>query len=189
MLRGEQVAWQPYPIGILCGSSQTVWTDLAQAELLAPKHEKIGINFFPVHYRDNVTHWVTVHSDKMRYWLPLRQYYNNSKAWTHSYMDDASIDIVWDIRYDSGTSSLYALQIALKMGYQKILLCGITLDEQPCFYDPPTHTYKHAQRERTAWKQLPDDMKSKVRSFSGFTKDLLGTPTQEWLSALPQTTR
>ncbi len=71
----------------------------------------------------------------------------------------------------SGSSALLGVKIALRLGYRKIILAGVPLNEGH---------YAHFQ---IGWTWIADLLKCcPVRSMSGFTRELLGAPTEEWLN-------
>jgi len=70
----------------------------------------------------------------------------------------------------SGSSTLLGVKVALRFGYRKIILCGSPLD------DP-----KYVQF-RPGWLFVQDMIRDTVRSMSGWTRTILGEPTEEWLN-------
>ncbi len=71
----------------------------------------------------------------------------------------------------SGSSSLLGVKIGFKLGYQKMILCGCPLDAEQ---------YRKFQ---TGWLFVRDLIADRVRSMSGWTRELLGSPTEEWLQS------
>jgi len=74
----------------------------------------------------------------------------------------------------SGSSALLGVQAALLLGYNRIILCGCPLtgkNEQNGSYE----------NFRNGWIPRVREIDGRVRSMSGWTKELLGAPTQEWL--------
>jgi hypothetical protein len=70
----------------------------------------------------------------------------------------------------SGSSAMLALKVGLRLGYRKIILAGVAINEGH---------YAHFQ---VGWKWIADLLKCcPVRSMGGFTAELLGKPTEEWL--------
>lgn len=75
----------------------------------------------------------------------------------------------------SGSSALLGALAAIKLGYSRIILCGCPL------------TGKNAaggsyETFRAGWEQKKDFLNGRVRSMSGWTAELLGKPTSEWLT-------
>jgi hypothetical protein len=74
----------------------------------------------------------------------------------------------------SGSSALLGAQAALKLGYSRIILCGCPLEGKNASggaYDS----------FRIGWINKQKFLNDRVRSMSGWTKELLGAPTDEWL--------
>ena len=85
-----------------------------------------------------------------------------------------------------GTSPLSAVLVGLEMGYERILLAGVPLDDSGHYFDPSDiHTnrfhqdYKHQERDLMYWKSAMKEFKGRVKSLSGNTRTLLGGP-EDW---------
>jgi hypothetical protein len=80
----------------------------------------------------------------------------------------------------NGTSGLYAVQIALHFGAPGVILCGMPIDDSPHFHREtglargiPELVAMHRQ----PWIEYADFLrKAGVRSMSGWTRELLGSP-------------
>jgi len=71
----------------------------------------------------------------------------------------------------SGTSAMLGLKIGLRLGYERIILAGVPID---------SGHYAHFQ---VGWQWIADLLSyCPVRSMSGFTAELLGRYTEEWLN-------
>lgn len=171
------------PIVIL-GSSYTLWDDIKRARLLYPLNNFMAINFSGIHFREPIQHWATLHHDKMKHWVALKRFDYAPHITTHSHKYDEGIDFVWDFENVGGTSSLFATRVCLALGYTKVVLCGVTIDSSPCFFDPPWHHYNYdTQPFRLSWFHEKETyFRDRVRSMSGRTRDWLGEPTKEWLN-------
>lgn len=85
------------------------------------------------------------------------------------------IDIVEPYRPPSGSSAITGALAALRMGYERIILCGCPLAGNA----PEGNPY---EAFRPGWESKKDELAGKVKSMSGWTRELLGYPTKEWLS-------
>lgn len=87
------------------------------------------------------------------------------------------VDLIIPCEHPSGSSALLGVLAGIKMGYEKIIVCGCPLtgknDKQ----------YDYANF-RAGWTAKLSEIKDKTRSMSGWTKELLGEPTEEWLTAV-----
>jgi hypothetical protein len=84
-------------------------------------------------------------------------------------------------RFDS---SLLAVKVALDDGAGKVILCGVPLSIGSNFNGttPLRHSYAPY---RKAWEEAFPHIDGRVKSCSGFTRDLLGAPTREWWNDEP----
>jgi len=84
------------------------------------------------------------------------------------------VDLIIPCEPPSGSSALLGVLAGIKLGYQKIIVCGCPLigrnDKQ----------YDYANF-RAGWTAKEKQIKEVTRSMSGWTRDLLGAPTAEWI--------
>lgn len=98
---------------------------------------------------------------------------------THSHAQPAQF--IWPLVARSpfsGSSSFLGCQVAVALGYQKIILCG-------CPMTGPNSNAKKKGYEifQVGWqKYAPSMFNGKVRSMSGWTREFLGFPDEEWLN-------
>lgn len=88
--------------------------------------------------------------------------------------DNPNTEIFEPYKPPSGSSALLAAQACLRMGYRKIVLCGCPLLGS----NQKAQGYEKFHRGWIAEKDLISPF---VRSMSGWTNELLGMPTREWL--------
>jgi len=93
----------------------------------------------------------------------------------------------------SGSSGLTAVLLALKEGYERVLIAGISMAESRAstildveFPNPVTYT-----RYKEAWLMIAKrnhmGAQSNVRAMGGFPASLFGKPNAEWLGLNPTT--
>jgi hypothetical protein len=85
------------------------------------------------------------------------------------------VDIITPFEAPSGSSALLGVLTAIKIGYEKIILCGCPL------------TGKNANGARyetfqDGWISKKNIVLGKVKSMSGWTREFLGEPTPEWIA-------
>jgi len=94
--------------------------------------------------------------------------------------------IRWNHPNGGGSSGLFAVLGALELGYDQLILCGVTMDGKKK-HDPTAGQLIDAtcpyDSYRPGWYKVQAQIKDKVRSMSGWTAELLGKPTREWLYA------
>ena len=97
---------------------------------------------------------------------------NQKVRWTN-----VNIDIVYPHEKPSGSSSLLGAKAALfKLGYDKVVLVGCPMDVGNV--ENKKKSYTMFQK---GWLYFKKDLAGKVKSMSGWTKELLGEPTKEWV--------
>lgn len=77
---------------------------------------------------------------------------------------------VWPYHQPSGSSAMLGVEVAIGLGYEKIIVAGCPL------------TDKGYARFQKGWDARLDKIKDKVRAMSGYPRQLLGAPTEEWLT-------
>lgn len=88
------------------------------------------------------------------------------------------VDIIEPLEnWVGGSSALLGVVAALKLGYNKIVLCGC-----PMAGPNPGHPGADYSMFQDRWVKEAVGISPHVRSMSGFTKDLLGSPEGEWLN-------
>ena len=135
-------------------------------------------------YLPNIDHWVTLHSDKMRHWRALRKIDSHlgQNFATHAIIEDVSVDYAWiNMENHFALSGYFATQIAYLMGFDEIILCGCPGDNSPRYFESSQgRADGYCYQDKGVVSQLELDMKrfpefkKKVRSVSGYTRELFG---------------
>jgi len=90
---------------------------------------------------------------------------------------NTNVDIVYPHQAPSGSSSLLGTKAALfKLGYNKVVLIGCPMDTGSI-----ENKAKSYSVFRKGWLYFKSDLVGKVKSMSGWTRELLGEPTKEWI--------
>src|SRR5690606_41623878 len=84
----------------------------------------------------------------------------------------------------SGSSGLLAMIVALDaLGCHRVALCGVPMDNRPHFRESRVHVpgkpWGAARTHRRAIERVLDRLRGRVRSMSGWTRDVLGEPSVE----------
>ena len=98
---------------------------------------------------------------------------------THTHKPSPDAEIAWDLtwpRIHGGTSSLFAVFVALGLGYEQVILAGCPLDKSSHFYEPPWRRCQEFNETLKHWEEAQEVFKGRVKSVSGRTRDLLGEP-------------
>ena len=97
---------------------------------------------------------------------------NKKQKWVNT-----NVDVVYPHERPSGSSSLLGTKAALfKLGYDKVVLIGCPMDMGNILNKNQSYSIF-----RKGWLHFKSDLVGKVKSMSGWTRELLGEPTKGWL--------
>lgn len=174
---------------IILGCGRNVWKELEEIKALIG-HKKFSImciNDTAFQLIGDFSHAVSLHLEFLPAIKHLRPLRSLGHFFTHSAKHEEGVDHVWNIPNVGGTSSLFGCKIAILMGYEKIIMCGVPLDGAGHYYDPefsdPQNNYNNTE-QKIVWiqfRQTGTTAKGCIRSMSGRTKDVFGEPTKDWL--------
>lgn len=123
--------------------------------------------------RDNASYWRDVAMD------PKSEWHSGQPGATKSREDYPWIDYWWPMVQGSGSSAWGAAKVLLLMGYEKVLLAGVPLEQGPYADNIYAPTFQddmvtiNSMRDRV---KLDEWMHPHVSSMSGWTKEFLGGP-------------
>lgn len=170
---------------IAIGGASCAWDDYEQAKELCPDADIGAVNEAARDFPGRLSLFVTLHAEKLGAWQRQRECKGLNTDYTacsNKGHFDARIDFVTNEVW-SGSSGLFLCQVAaIKFRYTRIICCGIPIDERPHYFDKKE--WSGVSRYRRGWieaMQQPE-LKGKVRSMSGWTRELTGEPTTEWLA-------
>lgn len=181
---------------IIAASAECLWDDYLRAKELVEDEDLMCVNLAAIcFYYRHIDHLVTLHHEGMRRFYAAAQIERRArsnrdrrcqKIITHSYKEaSGGVDVLWDITNPGGTSGLFAATVAVRLGYDKIILCGMPIDNSRRFYDSPNKVFKYSGlSQQDPWQNAARTrLEGKVRSMSGNTRKILGEPTKDWLTA------
>lgn len=150
---------------LVVGSAACVWEDLkaAPGEIDAV----IAVNRMIRDYPTTPTFGATVHHEMAAGFI-------RSGVRMIAPRLDIGVDLAYDeIPYRHGTSVLYAVGFALMLGASVVIAGGpidetVHYDNRPPLFDLAAY--------RAPWLQVADQIRGRVLSMSGWTRDLLGSP-------------
>jgi hypothetical protein len=152
---------------IIVGDGETRADDFALANRSKKYREIMLINKVITHHEKEWHHWVSYHPEvfmMVTHWRGL----------THSNLTNGfRPSCLWKHENKGGTSALFALETAKRLGYNKIVICGC----------PLSGNYG-GESVVSPWKifvgKNQDWCKNSVRSYSGKTKELFGDSKGWW---------
>lgn len=175
---------------IVAGSGRDFFAEFAAAQALG-RADVLAVNFTACFIAGPVHHMASLHYQEIGAFRACRRcldYCQNhhDDPITHSYKPWAGVDRVWP-EWDSeegrkGTSALFAVRVALALGYERVILTGVPLDATGRHYDPPgvKGNGYDARSLREAWeKAAVTEFAGRVTSMGDhWTAKLLGGPTR-----------
>jgi hypothetical protein len=176
-------------LALVLGGAACVWDDVRAAKALA---EEAGVSFsIVVAVNDigieepDITHWVTLHPEKFGAWQAARAARGYPETYIAVAVDYAPRRAPGRVDRRSkdwgGSSGLYADKVALEDGASKVVLAGVPMTPTPHFFN--NTPWKNFVSYQHAWRHWKNSYARQTRSMSGWTRELLGPPTVEWLGS------
>lgn len=179
---------------VILGGAASVWDDHERAREIGRFDATIAVNDALAHYPGEVEIAATLHPEKLSDWLAARDAAGYSpptiiaahKGNTQVGRRNACpVDYVTDYRWPgmsaSGSSGLFAVKVAIEHGFERIVLCGVPMQaDGRHFFD--ARPWSEVNSFTEAWKAALPRINGATRSMSGWTRQLLGAPTPEWLA-------
>jgi hypothetical protein len=140
-----------------------------------------------------IDHWGMVDSEANAWWAKNGKFIWKGKPQRHTLGECDGYEFDWDSDqelYDRradkwwGSSAIFGTLCCIAMGYDRVVLAGCPLDDQGHWYGLPGEEEGLIWHDHDfeVWRQFAKQPEGQmVRSFSGFTKDVLGVPEKKWL--------
>lgn len=171
---------------LVLGDASCVMTDADAALKLFKPDAIFATNNIGLRWKGHVDVWCTLHPLKCTDWPGMQAAVetrvnsgrNRPELWAHNMKGGV------DFRTSDwgGSTGLLAVKIAMEKGFGRIVLAGVPLSSELAHYYNPGRPWKSATNFHRAWRKRMMWLGPRVRSMSGWTRELLGPPTAEWLS-------
>lgn len=185
-------------IALVLGGANTVWEDAAAALDLFRPEIVVAVNEISARWAGPVDYQVSLHPEHLLKWQDERRERGYSEpafvvstekpefyeAGTRYPRIDFAMDYRWPGMDASGSSGLFAAKVALTAA-DRAVLAGIPMTPEGAHFFHPARWNEHACFI-DAWHRAMPFIKDRVRSMSGWTAELLGRPSKEWLAGDPQ---
>lgn len=144
----------------------------------APLHDMMAVSqmgcFLP-----NMRHWYSAHHERMDTWAAVRtqgpMFAKMDKVMIHATAGHPNT-VRWGIAGSwAPVSGMIATVIGLELGYSQVVLAGIPQDGSGHFY-PCNDFAMGAGMYRNHWKKLSRYFAGRVKSLSGYTREIFGAP-------------
>lgn len=152
------------------------WSLLEDLEAYGGPHDvTVAVNRAAISYTGHVDHWVTLHPEKLRHWKMMRAAAGGSDGYvTWSRREPRLVHRIAPHVWGGG-SGLLAVRVALEeIGADRVVLCGMPMDNGP--HCGESDDWGQADRFRPDWEGRAPNLRGRVVSMSGWTRELLGGP-------------
>ena len=178
--------------------------DLAALAEIMPLEDfdVIAVNGAGWNYTGRIEWWVSVHGAHLRSWIPRRRHAGGNEDYVavgnFSPRQDHGEVIPLQRPNGGGSSGMFAVMFALDRGYSRVVVAGCPMEgnTRVAYHDatekgemvtadainPMPETKDGFAVYRGGWTRNRHQMEPYVRSMSGWTRELLGAPTAEWLA-------
>lgn len=144
---------------------------------------------------DHVDFYFTLHTEKSDKWIDKRREneYNMDFIYVgHKRRDNLKNPVDFEYRDTpdggkGGSSGCYAPAVLIRhFGFNRIVLIGIPMTNVANAFRQE-RAWRHHHKYLKGWRRLHDTFKGNVKSTSGWTRERLGYPTEQWLKGEPMT--
>jgi hypothetical protein len=172
---------------IVLGSAPCWREDLEAAREYAPDWPVLAVNGVGTLYLEPITAWCSIHGNDLVKWMRLREERGgNGDYAAYGNFSDKQEDggaIRWNRPNAGGSSGLHGVELALEIGYERVLLCGMPLEGQERVRSLDGIAVEGVcpyKSYHDGWQRLLPKLDGCVKSMSGWTQKLLGKPTKGW---------
>lgn len=170
-------------IAIVVGGATNVFDDIARTRDLLNGHKAewfVVNDMIPMFEGECIV--ATLHPTRIKAWIDERAKKGHPKpkaVWCNIRDDRTKLitNIIEDWR---GSSGMYAARVALHLGYDRIILCGVPMDPKMGNVRG-TQKWDGQGQFVGGWIDHHNDLAPYVRSWSGWTKQRLGAPDGAFL--------
>ncbi len=155
----------------IVGDGPTRESDILAFQDMDVAHQVCCINRAGLHYPTTFPLWYSYHAKDLAKWAQRRP--GSRLLSCNCYTGIEYIPL--QAKHTKGGSAMQALRICLDhLGFSRVVLAGVPLSG-------PYRTVFGS-----AWEYYASLFADRVRSLSGFTMELFGTPEKEWIDGLLQ---
>ncbi len=177
---------------LIFGRAIGVWGEVDVAKSMGKFDAVIGVGQAGCDYPHKLDHWVSFHTDLMPHWIDKRErkgYPPAGQMWSCDYRGRSPrykppVPVTL-VKVAGGSSGFVAIHVALGnspgLGAEKVVLAGIPMTAEAGHYDE-VGDWTEARKYKREWTEQKDFLMGRVKSMSGWTKEMLGAPTPEWLA-------
>ena len=171
---------------VIYGTARCVWEDHKRLDNFHLPHweewDTMTVNDAVMYIPWEVNHAYSHDDEQLVHWIAGRrrryQAQYDLEIIAHTVTPNKTHGVIeWPFP-NTGTSGLGAAYVACGLGYDRIVLCGLPLDDSGHFYDPPwiETNFSREENERRWVRAKKEIFEGRVTSMSGRTREILGAP-------------
>jgi hypothetical protein len=160
----------------IIGGGSSMWQDYKESEALMPGTDIICVNMagMVIPQAKHLFSWHKKQISAIKEWRLAE--WPDCKAEVHSVEEYGRVNWAWRFNGGTSVSGLSCIDLAHLLGYKRIVLVGIPMDGKGYFYKPTDNPDMHDKWRHKEVHKLRDIYGNKVRSFSGYTREIFGSP-------------
>ena len=187
-----------HPLCLITGDGGTMPDEVREFESWGIPHDLYCVNRSMLFFERQVDHWCAIDVEESVWFTQnVNPKIQDSKQIVRHTIGEGSYayDVYWEMVGDvqneyqrrvlTGNSGYFAVLTALEMGYEKLVLAGVPLDMNPCWYEsddeegPNWNGWCYTQ-----WMdfKIKSSRAAQVKSLGGYTEFILGKATKEWVN-------
>ena len=196
---GDVTKYPRHDTVLITGDGASMPDDVKLFESWGVPHDLYCVNRSMLYFERQVDHWAAIDIEESGWFAENVNFkiepIEGRKIVRHTIGDGSfAYDVYWamDIAEENtfqrrvlvGNTGYFAILTAINMGYQHIVLAGMPLNMDRCWYEPEDADgpnwmgWMYVQWMDFALKHPSAD---RVRSLSGYSKFILGEATREWV--------
>lgn len=167
---------------VICGGGDPFGEARAAQELVERAGKLAAIfvgNDMIEHYPHHIDYACSLHPEKLPGWTSRRRangFNDPVETWGHrNYQNVTHWTRDW-----SGSTGLFCVKIAREKGFTHVVCCGVPMTVEAGHFIRH-RSWNAALGFQKGWKAHLHELRPYVRSFSGWTAEQLGLPTEEWM--------
>lgn len=182
---------------LVIGGAACAYEDLAELETMLGRPWPWPIilaNDIGATFPRRFDYWVSLHVDRISKWSEHRarlglpggfQIWGRHRPLPHPLRTARKLDGSVHAR-NGGSSSMLGVDVAERVvGATRVVLCGCPMDNRPHFAESIEHRpgtpWRAYAAHRNGWNRARNELVDVVRSMSGWTREMFGAPTPEFL--------
>jgi len=172
---------------LICGYADTLFDDLARARKLRPDASVIAVNDAAGAVEAFAVFSLHCRRGKLDVWAAAqRKKFGPREVHSHGYRHKYEtihaaypwVDYWWPAAMGTGTSAWAAAKMAKLMGFDEIILCGVTLERRPYANGRIARDFRHPQVLELYCRYIRNDKAwhEGVKAMSGWPRKFFGEP-------------